>query len=151
MKGLVEGILWGGTLCGVLDAFAATISFAILQVAPIRVWQNVASGLLGSKAFQMGKRSAVLGLIIHFVIAFSAATVFCVAALKTSFVLAMPITSGAAHGVAVFILMNLIVLPLSAMPKRPLSRTRVITQIVIHIFCVGLPISLSASRFLQHP
>ncbi len=149
MTGLVRGIFWGGTICGVLDALAATISFAILRVAPTRVWQNVASGLLGPKAFQMGKPAAMLGLIFHFVIAFSAATIFCLAALKTSFLLSMPIISGAAYGVAVFIVMNLVVLPLSAMPKRPSSRTRMITQIVIHIFCVGLPISLSASRFMQ--
>ena len=44
--------------------------------------------------------------------------------------------------------MNLIVLPLSAMPKRPLSVAVVVTQIIIHILFVGLPISLSASRIL---
>ena len=58
--------------------------------------------------------------------------------------------SGALYGVIVFLFMNLVVIPLSAMPKRPLTSSGVMTQVLIHIFCVGLPISLAASRFWRH-
>jgi len=132
----------------VLDALAATVSFRMRGVPAQRVWQNVASGLLGASAFQKGRNSAALGLVLHFVIAFSAASVFCVTAAFLSGLLGSPLIAGALYGIVVFLVMNLIVLPLSAMPKRPLSVAVVVTQIIIHILFVGLPISLSASRIL---
>ena len=47
--------------------------------------------------------------------------------------------SGAFYGVLVFFFMNVVVIPLSALPKThfPLSGTFV--PIIVHIFCVGLP------------
>jgi len=51
------------------------------------------------------------------------------------------------NGVAVYFFMNRIVLPLSAVAKRPFSLKLMIVGVVIHIFCVGLPISLSVRRF----
>jgi len=149
MSDLVAAILCGGSLCGVLDALAATISFAIIKVRPIRVWQNVASGALGAKSFEKGWSSGILGLVFHFFIAFCAATVYSFAALRLSFLIHRPVISGALYGVAVFLVMNLIVLPLSAMPKRPVSAAGIVTQVVIHIFCVGLPISICASRLIH--
>jgi hypothetical protein len=148
MSELPAAILWGGGLCGVLDGLAATISFAIMKVPAMRVWQNVASGALGPKSFEKGWKSGILGLVFHFLIAFSAAAVYCLAALRLSFLLQRPFISGAQYGIAVFLVMNLIVLPLSAMPQRPASRGRIITQVVIHIFCVGLPISITASGLM---
>jgi phage shock protein PspC (stress-responsive transcriptional regulator) len=55
--------------------------------------------------------------------------------------------SGVLYGVAVYFFMNRIVVPLSAAAKRPFSLKFMIVGIVIHIFCVGLPISLSVRRF----
>jgi uncharacterized membrane protein YagU involved in acid resistance len=135
-------------LCGMLDALAATLSFRLRGVPPQRVWQNVASGLLGASAFQKGRKSAAIGLALHFTIALGAAGVFCLAATFVPLVLRSPIIAGALYGVAVFLAMNLIVLPLSAMPKRPSNAAVFVTQIIIHILFVGLPISLTASRFL---
>jgi hypothetical protein len=62
MSELPAAILWGGGLCGVLDGLAATISFAIMRVPVMRVWQNVASGALGPKSFEKGWKSGILGL-----------------------------------------------------------------------------------------
>jgi hypothetical protein len=55
--------------------------------------------------------------------------------------------SGALYGVAVYFFMNRIVVPLSAAAKRPFSVKQMIVGVIIHIFCVGLPISLSVRRF----
>jgi len=57
------------------------------------------------------------------------------------------VVSGVLYGVAVYFFMNRIVLPLSAAAKRPFSMKLMIIGVVIHIFCVGLPISLSVRRF----
>jgi uncharacterized membrane protein YagU involved in acid resistance len=146
MNDTVRAIVWGGALCGTLDAIAATSSFALRKVPPMRVWQNVASGLLGASSFQKGWRTAALGLLLHLVIAFGAATVFCVTAHWLPWLVRFPVTAGALYGIVVFLVMNLIVLPLSAMPKRQVTGAVVVTQLVIHVLFVGLPISLAASR-----
>ena len=67
--------------------------------------------------------------------------------LPAFFILA--IGSGALYGVIVFLFMNLVIIPLSAMPKISFTLSGVMTQVLIHIFCVGLPISLAASRFCR--
>jgi uncharacterized membrane protein YagU involved in acid resistance len=57
------------------------------------------------------------------------------------------VVSGALYGVAVYFFMNLVVVPLSAAAKRPFSLRMMIVGVIIHIFCVGLPISLTVRRF----
>jgi len=55
-----------------------------------------------------------------------------------------PARSGMAYGATVYVIMNLVVVPLSAVPKRPFAFDVVI--LVVHMICVGLPIALSVSR-----
>ena len=54
-------------------------------VKPIRILQGIASGLLGAKSFTGGCETAALGAILHFFIAFSAATVFYLSSRKLTF------------------------------------------------------------------
>ncbi len=150
MANVIPGILLGGISCAILDGAASTIQFALRGVNPSRVWQGVASGLLGPESFRHGTRSAVLGLLCHFLIAMVAAMVFSLAIRYLPSLVRHYLLSGALYGVIVFLFMNLVVIPLSAMPKRPLTLSGVMTQVLIHIFCVGLPISLAASRFWRH-
>jgi hypothetical protein len=147
MANVIPGILLGGISCAILDGAASTIQFALRGVNPSRVWQGVASGLLGPDSFRHGTASAVLGLLCHFLIAMVAATVFSLAIRYLPSLVRHSLLTGALYGVIVFLFMNLVVIPLSAMPKRPFTWSGVITQVLIHIFCVGLPISLAASRF----
>jgi hypothetical protein len=149
MTEVVRAILYGGVLCGVLDAIAATTSFKFQGVSAMRVWQSVASGALGDNAFRQGPKSAVFGLLMHLVIAFGAAGVFCLTALHVDFLLRSPVAAGVLYGIAVFLFMNLFVRRVSRVPKRPVTRTGVLSQVIIHMVFVGLPISLSAAHFLR--
>ena len=140
-------MLAAGFACGVLDITAAFIVYGFFGAKPVPLLQGIASGLLGSKAFQGGLATALLGLLCHFVIAFGAATVYFVASRTTPFLNQNAVVSGTLYGVAVYFIMNRFVVPLSAVAKRPFSLKMMIVGIVIHIFCVGLPISLSVRRF----
>jgi hypothetical protein len=140
-------VLWAGLACGVLDITAALVVYGYLGAKPVRLLQGIASGLLGPKAFDGGLATALLGLLCHFVIAFGAATVYFVASRAIRFLTEYAVVSGALYGVAVYFFMNRIVVPLSAAAKRPFSMKMMIIGVVIHIFCVGLPISLSVRRF----
>ena len=110
-----------------------------------RLLQFVASGLLGPQAFQGGTATALLGLALHFVIAFTLVTIFSMARAKVSFVRQHAVSSGIIYGLAVYAVMNLVVLPLSAArPKH--SMTGDLIQIGIHMFVIGLPTSLFLRR-----
>ena len=140
-------VLWAGFACGVMDITAALVVYGYFGLKPMRLLQGIASGLLGPRAFESGLATALLGLLCHFVIAFGAATVYFVASRTFRFLTEQAVVSGALYGVAVYFFMNRIVLPLSAAAKRPFSLKLMIVGVVIHIFCVGLPISLSVRRF----
>ena len=140
------GILVGGLLAAILDIAAAAAITMWNGGSPVRMLQGIASAAIGRTAFQGGARTALLGLALHFLIAFSAATVFCLASRKIGFLTAKPVVAGVLYGIAVYLFMYLVVQPLAGLhPKfTPVSVTR---AVLVHIFCVGLPISLSMKRY----
>lgn len=147
MTGGLQAIVWGGAACGILDAIAASVQFGLKGIKPIQVWQGVASGLLGERAFRSGWVSGGFGLLLHFAIAFSATTVFVEACHPLPFLSRTYWIWGPIYGVFVFLVMNLIVVPLSARPKRPASLQVMIVQLIIHVLFVGMPIAMAANRF----
>ncbi len=142
-----QSIVLGGLSAGVLDFIAACVTNASRDVTPMRIGQSIASGVLGRDAFNGGYKTAALGVLLHFVIAFGAAAIFCLASNKLHWIVENPWRSGALFGIEVFWFMQLIVLPLSAISfKQNFSWQVVTTGMVVHILCVGFPIALAASR-----
>ena len=135
-------IFWAGLLCGILDIAAAFLTWAAKGVAPGRVLQGIASGLLGPKAFEEGLWTMALGGALHFLIAFSAAAVFYAATLEIAFMTRRPFTAGVLYGVLVYGFMYWVVMPLSLVRPRPFSWSATLIAIITHMVCVGLPISL---------
>jgi hypothetical protein len=135
-------ILWAGFACGTLDISAAFVVYRHFGRPPIRLLQGIAAGVLGPRSFQGGLPTALLGLFCHFFIAFSAATVYLTASRWIPFLLEHAVISGVFYGVAVYFFMNRLVVPLSGALKYPFSLQLLVIGVVIHIFCVGLPIAL---------
>jgi uncharacterized membrane protein SirB2 len=146
MTGSLRAIVCGGAACAILDGTAATIQFGIRGIKPLRVWQGVASGVLGDPAFLQGWVSGGLGLLLDFLIAFSAAAIFVAACHPLPFLARAYWVSGSLYGLLVYLVMSLIVVPLSRRPKMPKSPSATIIQLIIHVLFVGLPISIAASR-----
>ena len=140
-------ILWGGLLCGLLDITAALVVYGTMGAKPLRLLQGIAGGVLGPRTYSGGIATALLGLLCHFVIAFSAAAVFVAASRVAPFLVRQAVPSGVLYGIAVYFFMNRVVVPLSAAAKFPFSFKMMVIGVVIHIFCVGLPIALAARRF----
>lgn len=143
----VAAIVAAGACAGVLDILAAFTVYGLRGVAPTRILQSIASGLLGPAAFQGGRRTAVLGLGLHFFIATTAALVYYLASRRIVPLRRRPWTFGPLYGVAVYVVMTYVVLPLSALTRRPLPLDLVLTIITVHMVCVGLPIALMVRRF----
>jgi hypothetical protein len=141
-------IVWAGLTCGVMDITAALVVYGLVYgVPPIHLLQGIAAGLLGREAFRGGLATAVLGLFCHFVIAFGAASVYFALSRKISFLLEHAVVSGVLYGVAVYFFMQLVVVHFSAAVKYPFQWKLTIIGIVIHIFCVGLPIALMVRKY----
>src|SRR5579871_6819896 len=106
-----DTIVWGGLLAGTLDALDGVIAFGFKGMNPIQVLQYIASGLLGTSSFQGGLRTAALGAVLHYFIAFVAAAVYYAASLKLPALYKRPLAWGLTYGVAVYFFMNYLVLP----------------------------------------
>lgn len=132
----------GGGIAGVLDLTQAFILFGR------RVPLAIAAGLLGRQAFQGGVGTYVLGVVLHFFIACSAAAIFYGASRRLRFMTEHPLVCGLVFGGAVEEVMSLIVLPLSALhAKGPYTLHELQLGLVVHMIVVGLPISFGVRRF----
>lgn len=142
----VETIVYGGLAVGVLDGLYAVISSGLKGVSPVRVFQFVASGLLGRASFSGGTKTALLGVALHFVVAFIVAAVYYAVSLALPALVRRAALSGLLYGVAVYLVMNFLVLPLAAVPPLPFSFTGLLFGMLGHAFVVGLPVALIARR-----
>ncbi len=140
-------IFWAGLVAGTMDITAAFVTLWPQGISPFRILKGIAAGLLGPEAYAGGRFADALGLACHFFIAYSAATVFYLASRRISLMTRRPILSGALYGVCVYVVMYWIVVPLSRLHRWPRSIKAALIAIVIHIVCVGLPISLIVRRF----
>jgi hypothetical protein len=135
-------IVVGGLVAGSLDLTQAMILFG--RKVPL----VIAAGLLGRSALHGGMATYVLGVALHFLIAFSAAAIYCGTSVKLEFLKEHPLVCGLFFGMAVELVMNFIVLPLSALHDRgPYELHDVLQGLLVHMVVVGLPISYSARRF----
>ncbi|MBX3735645.1 MAG: hypothetical protein KF715_03060 [Candidatus Didemnitutus sp.] len=148
----LRAILIGGGIAGFCDISYACGFWALRGVAPARVLQSVASGLLGADAFNGGATTAALGLALHFLIALIFAGAFVLASGQVAVLGRRAFLSGAIYGFLIFWLMNLVVLPLSAFPRKvTFAPAATITGLIVHTFLIGVPIALAARRAVPVP
>jgi len=143
----LHAILVGGAIAGAGDLLFA-ISFAAANgTPPMRLLQTIASGLLGTSAFDGGGSTAALGLAAHFALSWLWAALFLLAAGGVSALMRYPIASGIAFGIVVFLAMRLVVLPLSAFPYpvsfKPLAT---VLDLLSHMLLFGVPIAIAVRR-----
>jgi hypothetical protein len=143
---ILEAILWGGTVAGILDISDAIIVSGFYGVSPARVLQSVASGVLGRASFGGGISTAALGLGLHFFIAFTVAAIYVLASLRLPLLLHRPLLCGAIYGVIVWQVMRQVVVPLSLATQGRLTLIGLLNGLFAHIVCVGIPIALATKR-----
>jgi len=120
----------------------------------IRFWQGVASVPLGARAFQMGWRGFVAGLLLHAFVAFMWSAAFVVLVSWWSGLRRLVAGLGGAIAVAVvygpliWLVMSLLVIP-SATGRPPAFGFRWWVQIFVHVPFVTLPLVLTARRALR--
>lgn len=146
------GAAMGGLAAGAVDILYAFGMAAIAGRAPLRVLQSVASGVLGQAAFEGGVPAALLGLLCHFAITLGAAFVYLLAYTRLPLLRRYFIPGVVAFGAAVYAVMHVIVLPLSAIPfKMSYPPATLAQQLAVHVFLVALPIALCVRRYSATP
>jgi hypothetical protein len=149
-KGALNTIVTAWLVAGTMDLTAAVTYYPLTAgVRPVRIVQGIASGVLGASAFQGGLKTAVLGVVLHYLIALIWTVVFFVAARRFKVLTKHVVPVGLTYGVVVWLMMNLVVLPLSNVRHAPIHLGPAVTGAVILMFCIGLPIAVIVGRRLS--
>lgn len=142
-------VLAGGLVAGTLDIVYAWAFWALKRGVPARrILQSVAAGLLGESSFAGGAATAALGLGLHFLIAISMSVAYYVVARRVPLLRQRPLPCGVAYGLLLYVIMNYIVVPLSAAGPGSKDPLWVGLGIAVHALWVGVPIALFARRAL---
>ncbi len=144
-----DTIALGGLTIGILDFLDASIFFTTYFGIPFtRVWHGVAAGLLGTETARAGGwNTALLGIFLHFVVAFAIAAVYFLATRLTGSLVRYPVLSGLIYGVIAHFVMQYVVIPLSAIGWRsaPFDLWVFLNSVLGHALLVGLPVALIAA------
>ena len=108
--------------------------------------QYIASGLLGNAASTGGLATVLLGLLLHFVIAFVIAAIFTLSATRLPILRQNAILGGLLYGMACFFVMHFLVLPLIAAAPLPFPLPVFIEEIINHALLYRLPLAIIARR-----
>lgn len=135
-----------GLLGGALDLVFAFIFYGYQGAAPPLILRSIASGLLGPEAFGAGAWVPPLGAALHFFIAVCAAFAFYLASRYLTVLVRHPLPCGAVFGVAMYVFMHSVVLPLSRVHHRVMPLANVIGELFSHIFLFGIVIALGVAR-----
>jgi hypothetical protein len=141
-----------GLLTGVTDGLFATVESLLIPGSTVmKLWQGVASTVLGKPAYDGGIPTALLGVLMHFCVAFGWSAVFLFVVMRSSWVrrtVSSPsgvVGIAALYGPFIWLVMSLVVIPvLLHRPPRITSRWWI--QLIGHIPFVGLPIVASIAN-----
>jgi hypothetical protein len=134
-----------GLLCGVIDGLWAVVLTLVYGRTVLGLFQGIASTVFGPGMFEGGVPSAILGVAMHFGVAFTWSAVFLAQVASWAWLRrALATWKGvlavaAVYGPVIWIVMSAAVIPL--LTGRPLDVTfRWWIQLAGHVTFVGLPI-----------
>ena len=142
-------VVWIGLVAGTLDISENIIFNHFRGVTMKMIFQYIASGLIGTKSFGLGGESVALGVAIHYTIAMTWTVVFYLLSRKLLILTRRAAISGIVYGGLVYVIMNFVVLPLTAVPHAPRAMTLAsrVSGVLALLFCIGLTISLLVRKF----
>jgi hypothetical protein len=145
---LIRPVVLGGLFNFIIQIIHQWIVATLIQKTPfILVLQYIAIGLMGEAAFAGGMATVWLGLFFHLIISIIIAAVFILAADRIPLLRRNAIVGSLLFGFGVFIVMNMIVTPLSAAPPIPAPTLPwLIEAIIEHALLVGLPLGILVQR-----
>jgi hypothetical protein len=145
----IRTILRAGVLAGTLDGLAAVALYGMRTGKdPVNVFKFIASGVFGKEAFAGGMMMGTWGILFHYLIAVGWAIGLFLLYPRIPILQKNKFVTGFVYGVVIWLIMNLVVLPLSNVSMRPGPKeiTSIIEGMAVLIVCVGLPITWIVNR-----
>ena len=147
----VYRLVRAGLATAIIDGlFSSILSVAAYGSTVSRLFQGVASTVLGSSAFDGGARTTALGVLMHCAVAFGWSAVFVFGIMRSARIRAVlasrfgAVKVASVYGPAIWLVMSLLVIPI-LLHRPPNISIRWWVQLVGHFPFVGLPIVASAS------
>ena len=137
-------------VAGTLDFTAAVTQTIIMGRDPLKMLQYISSGLFGKDAFAGGITYSILGIILHYFIAFIWTVLFFMVYPKIEWLSKNWVVTGILYGSFVWLIMNKIVVPLSRIPGGSFNLKNALIGLTIIIVAIGLPLSLMANRYYKN-
>ena len=148
---VVQTVFWSGLIAGILDSIAGVIVYFIyFKLNPLQVLQFIASGVYGPSSIDGGVLMIVVGLFFHFVIAYVVAIIYFYAYPKISVLSKYKVASGLIFGLGTWLVMTLLILPVTNVPKGPFDGGLAVIGIIWHMVLVGLPISIITAKYYSN-
>jgi hypothetical protein len=146
-------ILFAALLAGTLDILAAILVYNIImkRVTAVQILHGIASGIFGKTVLGNETNMAIIGLLLHYFIAFCFAAAYFFVFPYISFLKKNAVISGLLYGIIVWAIMNQVVVPLSQAYHGPFAWPSFFRSITILMLCVGLPISIITARYYKTP
>jgi hypothetical protein len=141
----LKAVVFTGLIAGTIDITQALVQFGV------GVPYGIAAGLLGPSAVAQGGAGLyALGLVLHYCIATTWAGIYYAASRKLEFLVAHPLVCGLFYGMAVENVMNLVVLPLSALHAAgPYTLHALLDGLITHMITIGLPVAYGIRYFTR--
>lgn len=144
---LTRSILTAWLIAGTMDITAACTQYYInTGKGPEGVLRYVASGLIGKSAGNGGIEIPLLGLLLHYIVALVFTLIFFWLYPRLKFMQVNKWITGLVYGMVVWVIMNRLVVPLSAAHTGPFVLKKAAIAMAILMVCIGLPISLVANK-----
>ncbi len=146
-----KAVLLTTLVAGTLDIVAAHVhQFIRTGIFPQRIFYAIAGGAIGlEKAYSGGAAVLLLGIFIHYFIAFSFTLLFFLAYPVVKKLSQHKILNGVLYAVFVQCVMTFIVLPLTALPHRPFVFSDTLVAALILMVAFALPISLMTEKYYR--
>lgn len=125
----------GGWIAGTVDIGSACL---INSVAPRVILQAIASGLLGASSFHDGWPAALAGLVLQWAMSMLIAAVYGAGASRFVCVRRHPVWAGVGYGAIIYLVMNYVVVPLSAAPFRASTAPAKVLENLLAMILFGL-------------
>ncbi len=147
----LKTIVFSGIIAGTLDIVGVIVIYAVLldKTTAERILQSIASGLFGKEAYAGGMETVLYGLLFHYIIATSWAAGYFFIFPTIPFLRKQKFLSGLFYGVTVWVMMNLVLLPLFNVKMPPFTLQGVLMGIGMLMFFIGLPISLITHKYYE--
>lgn len=146
-----------GLLTGITDGLFSSILVVFFYGSTLeRLWQGVASTLLGKEAIGGGTKPALIGVLMHFGVAFGWSAVFLFLVLRSAWIRRVlssrygAVKVAAVYGPFIWLVMSLVVIPL-LVHRPPTINLRWWVQLIGHFPFVGLPIVASIGSGIPRP